>query len=232
MSQTLNTIRHDYIFDSDTFATQVHLIGLGATGSKIAIELAKLGIKGELLHLWDYDKVESHNISNQLFGLQDIGKYKAEAVADIIKRDTGTEVNVHVEEVKDQTMKGIVFLLTDTMKSRREIFENSIELNPNINAVIETRMGTDSCRIYTFDPVDANECKRWSETLCGDDVAEVSSCGTSISVGPTSSWIAGSAVWQFVRLTGMAHNTISKRMTKPEFELLMWTNPFTVLSMA
>lgn len=222
----IETLRHDSVFNSQDFSTPVHVIGCGATGSKIAIEIAKLGIKGEFIHLWDFDKVEPHNIANQAFELEDINKYKAEAVKDHIRRIAGEEVNVHIEEVVDQDLSGYVFLLTDTMASRKSIFENCINLNPNINFMVETRMGVDMLRVYSVVPLTDGEDK-WIETLCDDDAAEVSACGATISVGATSTIIAGFAVWQFIKRVGVVNS--NDKMKTPEFELLYWVNNHTLM---
>ena len=47
------------------FNTPIHIIGCGATGSWVALMLAKMGISN--ITCWDFDKVEEHNLPNQFF---------------------------------------------------------------------------------------------------------------------------------------------------------------------
>jgi tRNA A37 threonylcarbamoyladenosine dehydratase len=68
MNTNLDVRRHAELFDPHTFNTPVTIIGAGATGSWLAIALAKLGIDN--ISIWDFDKVEEHNIPNQAFGIR------------------------------------------------------------------------------------------------------------------------------------------------------------------
>lgn len=194
----VNTIRHESVFSATSFGDKrVDVIGAGATGSRIIIALAKLGI--ENLHVWDYDKVESHNVANQAFRLCDIGKSKVEALAEIVKESTGLNIVKHNEKVDGgQKLGEVVFVLTDTMSSRKEIFEKGLRLKPWIKIFFETRMGVDDARIYSINPLKSNQFKTYAETLYADEVAEVSACGSKTSVGPTAEAVSAAAVWQFI----------------------------------
>jgi len=194
----IEPMRHISIFSPEKFgAKPVNVIGAGATGSKIVMELAKLGI--ENIHVWDFDTVEVHNIANQLYGNQHVGKLKVDALKEIIKDFTGTEITTYNEKFVDQPLFGVVFLLTDTMSSRKEIWENSIRYKLNVDLMIETRMGAEIGRIYVIDPKLQHEIKMWEGTLCEDEVTEDSLCGSSVTVGPTAGLVAGYAVWQLIR---------------------------------
>lgn len=60
----------------------VAILGLGGLGSNIAISLARIGV-GNLL-IADFDIVEPSNLNRQQYFINDIGKYKTEALKDII----------------------------------------------------------------------------------------------------------------------------------------------------
>lgn len=196
---TIDPLRHLSVFSPHAFgARRVDVVGCGATGSRVALSLAKLGV--ENIHAWDFDKVEEHNVANQVFGNGDIGLGKTEALARIIKSQTGVDLTAHAEKVDGSTELGeIVFLLTDTMSSRREIWDGALKLKLRTKFLIETRMGADSGRVYALNPNKPGHIRAWEETLYSDDEAEVSACGASISVGPTAEVIAGLAVWQMIR---------------------------------
>ncbi len=195
----VDPIRHLSVFSPAAFGQRrVDVVGAGATGSRIVLSLAKLGV--ENIHVSDFDTVEEHNIANQAYGLGDIGFLKVDALARLVLRETGVRVHTHAERVTSDTILGdIVFLLTDTMSSRKEIWDGALRLKLRTKLLVETRMGADSGRIYALNPNSPRHIKAWEATLYGDDEAEVSACGSSISVGPTAEIISGLAVWQMIR---------------------------------
>lgn len=196
---TINPLRHLSVFSPNDFGSErIDVIGAGATGSKLVLQLAKLGIRN--LHVWDFDKIESHNIANQMYSMSQIGKPKVEALKDLVKESAGIELQAHNEKVDgSQALGGVVFLLTDTMSSRKEIWEKGIKLKLGIKLMIETRMGVDNGRVYTINPRSMVHIRGWESTLCEDKKAVASACGASVTVGPTADVLAGMAVWQFIR---------------------------------
>jgi molybdopterin/thiamine biosynthesis adenylyltransferase len=217
----VDSTRHSYIFDPHKFGdTRIDIVGVGATGSRVALSLAKLGITN--IHVWDFDKVERHNVANQIFGLSDIDKFKVDALGDFVKTQTGLEVTRHNEAVTGRTRLGsVVFLLTDSMASRKEIFEGAIKNKPSISLMIETRMGASEGRVYTINPIDPDDVKFWLGTLYEDKDAQVSLCGTPITVGPTAEFISSMAVWQFI--TWWKHTSEGK--DRPNKDVMCFTTP-------
>lgn len=195
----IEALRHLSVFSPAKFGDRsVHIVGCGATGSKIALSLAKLGVTN--LHLHDFDIVEEHNIANQAFLAEHIGQPKVDAVADLILRAAGIEVTKHNSKVTGSTeLDGIVFLLTDSMKSRKEIWEGAIRRKLRVNVMIETRMGADVGYLYTVNPCSPNHIAAWESCWYPDEKSEASACGASVSVGPTADVISGFAVWQMIR---------------------------------
>lgn len=190
--------RQKDVFDNDKFDLPVHIIGCGATGSWVAMQLAKLGIKD--LHFHDFDTVEEHNIPNQLFMMTDMGSKKAVAAACNAQLFGGVKASTYDEEVTGETpLSGVVFILTDTMKSRSEIYKNALKNNVHVGLVIETRMGTDSGRVYAFDPKDRKQYRNYEDTLYSDEAAAVSMCGVAQSLAPTAALVASMAVWQLIK---------------------------------
>jgi len=194
----INTARHKEIINPLHHQEPIHIIGAGATGSRLFTALIELGFTNISIH--DFDTVESHNLANQIFVYSDIGEYKVKALQDwavaklgedVIDINYGTFALPH----PDVHLEGTVFLLTDTMGSRREIYDQCIEGNHDVTRVIETRMASSYGNVYSFDPV--MQGAAWLDTLIDDDKAEASACGSSISVGSTASIIANLAVWQF-----------------------------------
>jgi hypothetical protein len=186
----------------------VTIIGAGATGSFVALALAQLGWgdskrgQGKMI-VFDGDVVERHNLANQAYELSHIGKPKVEALAEMIKRKCGAEIEIHNCMVDDKTDSGLiqsnyVFLLTDTMSSRKSIFEKHLKFPFKTDLLIETRMGLRDGRVYAFNPNSVDETKCWTDTLYSDADAEVSACGASESIITTVMFIASLATQRLV----------------------------------
>ena len=60
----------------------VTLAGVGGIGSYVGFLLGRL--KPQRLIIYDPDRVETVNMSGQLYGLSDVGKYKCRALANMI----------------------------------------------------------------------------------------------------------------------------------------------------
>lgn len=194
----LDISRHRELIDTEKFNTPVHIIGCGATGSYVALALGKLGIKN--LHVYDFDIVEAHNIANQSYDFLQIGENKTKALFDQIYCATGGEV-VHVHNIrfKDQRVSGYVFLLVDSMEQRKIIWENALKMKTSIELLIEPRLGIDAARIYNVEPCNLNHIKKYEDSYSyGDDTAEVSACGTSMTVVTSVMSLAGWCVRQLI----------------------------------
>lgn len=195
-------IQNDYsrqvnILNPEEFNTKINIIGAGATGSWVAFSLAKMGLSN--LHIYDFDEVGMHNLPNQMFGVRDIDRNKALSIRNIIKLFTGFTVNARNEKVDGSVpMQGIVFMLTDTMKSRKDIYNRAIKNNPSIDLLIETRMDLRGGRIYVVDPKDREQTKMYEQTFYSDDEAEVSACGVSQTVLPSALAITSHAIWKLL----------------------------------
>ena len=189
--------RQANILNPEEFNRPIHIIGAGATGSWVAFTLAKMGLSN--ITVYDFDEVGMHNLPNQMFGLSDIDKNKALSIRNIIRRFTGFNIKARTQKVEGgQPLQGIVFMLTDTMKSRKDIYNMSIKNNPNIDLLIETRMDLRGGRIYAIDPKNRYMCKQYEGTFYSDDEAEISACGVSQTVLPTALAITSHAIWKLL----------------------------------
>ncbi len=188
----LDVRRHMELFDPYTFSDRVTVIGAGASGSWLVMQLAKLGVQD--IHVYDFDTVEEHNVPNQLFGVLDIGKAKVDALREHVHHMTGLEITTYNERYENQRLQGYVYCMVDTMSGRKEIWEKSVKRKSAIKLYIEPRMGLDVFRVYNVIPTNQTHIKRYEDCFYGDDEAEVSACGTSMSVITTalsvSAWCA------------------------------------------
>ncbi len=117
------------IFETDVLRDRaVAVLGLGSGGSFIVRELAKAGV-GRFL-LLDHDRLEPGNVSRHELGLNDVGRFKALAMRDLVHRhnpaaevvtstlhvngDTKHEVLEHIRKLGAD----VVICATDTRESR------------------------------------------------------------------------------------------------------------------
>jgi hypothetical protein len=140
----------------------VTIIGAGATGSFTALSLAKMGVQD--ITVYDFDTVEEHNLPNQFYRQSDLGKPKVVALQEIIEQFEGMTIKAKNTRYKGQRLDGIVIIAVDTMDTRIHIWQ-FIKQNPGIQLCIDSRMGAEVMRIYSFDPNDFSACKEYEATL-------------------------------------------------------------------
>ncbi len=181
------------IFAPEKFKTPITVIGAGATGSYIVWLLAKMGCAD--ITVYDFDLVEDYNLPNQIYGLDHVGMQKVRALAQAVYASNGIEIKIVPERFTAGSLKGIVFVLTDTMESRKTIWESSIRYQINVNLLIETRMEAEGGRIYAIRPSLPKQVAAYAETLYLDSEAEESPCSSRRAIAPTVATLAGMAVF-------------------------------------
>lgn len=157
------------------------------------------------------DIIETHNIPNQVYGLDNNGKFKVACIHKICE-DLGsrvTTINAYKNKVTEDNaayeIKGTTcFCLVDSMSARKELFYKIYNDNENVRYWIETRMGLTGYRIYLVDLNNDTEVEKYAETLYSDEDAEVSACGASQSVVTTAMQCASHAVGLWLALKNNA----------------------------
>ncbi len=161
MNETRFTQQLDLLDPSQT-KMPVTIIGAGATGSFTALSLAKMGVHN--LTVYDFDSVEEHNLPNQFYRMSDIGKPKVIALQEIIQQFEGITITAKNEKYKGQRLNGIVIVAVDSMDTRIHIFK-FVKNNPNIRLFIDSRMGAEVMRVYSFDANDFYACNEYEKSL-------------------------------------------------------------------
>ena len=105
----------------------VLVVGCGGIGSWMGYFLGLAGV--ERLHLFDGDTIEAHNLNRLPFTPADVGRYKSEALADLIAK-ARSDVNVNAYGNFDPRFHAnvlaeadAVVVSTDSLKSRRMVHE-------------------------------------------------------------------------------------------------------------
>jgi len=125
------------------------IIGAGGIGSTTAMVLAKMGCNN--MTVIDYDKVEEHNINSQLYGPDDRGFFKVNALKKNVELLSGVDINVSTDKITDSIPKGfrIVILAVDSVDSRKDIVR---AVGKDFELLIDGRMGGEVVDLYTFTP--------------------------------------------------------------------------------
>lgn len=120
--------------------------GCGATGSQVAIKLARLGV-GKII-LVDNDILEEHNLENQEFAKRDIGTAKAIALKDKIQDISETKVKIYVGLIQNLpetllTEPEYYFSCFDNFQARfylnaLTVFKNKIMIDSGIHGLTGT----------------------------------------------------------------------------------------------
>lgn len=115
---------------------RVMIIGLGSFGSQIAIELAKAGV-GEFA-LFDFDRVELHNLARHTCTIKDLGRLKTDAIKDaIIGKNKLAKVDLfpinitdHKELMDEHVSKAdLIICATDNNASRFYLTQYLLKYN-------------------------------------------------------------------------------------------------------
>lgn len=147
---------------------RVAICGLGGLGSRVAELLTRAGVG--YLRLIDFDRLEATNLNRQWYFMEQLGRYKAEALADNLRRITPyAELDVHTVRI---TEDNLVSLLAD-LDVIVEAFDNATCKAMLVNGVREQ---FPRCHLVAasgmagFASANAMRVRRLSENfyLCGD----------------------------------------------------------------
>lgn len=153
------------ILPPDKWANQgVTVIGAGGIGSPTALLLAKMGC--QQLNMFDFDKVEFHNLPNQMYPLwidsttgdetestDTVGLNKAFALSNLLLQfSDNVTVGFEPVEYKDQPLLPIVIGAVDSMRARQTILAQAIAQSETVKLYIDGRIGGQVSMVYSIDP--------------------------------------------------------------------------------
>ena len=190
-------------FQPEKVTERIHIVGCGSVGATVAENLARLGLTK--FTLWDFDKVCSHNLANQIFRQQDIGELKVDALLNILKEinpDIEKQTKLEKNGWSGQKMSGYIFLAVDDIEIRRAIVEQHFN-NMNVKAVFDFRTLLESAQHYAAPWDDYREKDNLLKSMQfsneeAEDATPVSACGTTLGVAPTVRCICAFGVANFV----------------------------------
>ncbi len=174
-SSVMNFSQQRVLFSPDR-ARGVTLIGAGAVGSHIASQLCRVGVTD--ITVYDDDSIDSHNIPPSLYGLPDFGRYKVDALEDILLRDTGVSIKKERRKYDGAKLRGTVVCCVDNMEARQLIWKNVCK-NLFVDILIDTRIAWEFWQVFTVKPCKREDADFYEPFLTyTSDEANRQSCGT------------------------------------------------------
>jgi hypothetical protein len=178
------------------------VIGVGAIGRQVALQLAAIGVRR--LQLIDFDCVEAINVTTQGYLRDDIGQLKVAAVQKTI---AAIDPAVAVDSIADrfrpkQSFGEAVFCCVDSISSRTSIWRS---VQYRCQFWVDGRMLGEVIRVLAA--VDPHDRQYYASTLFLQSEAQTGRC-TSRSTIYAAGIAAGLMVHQFSRwLRGMPVDT-------------------------
>ena len=138
----------------------VTIIGVGAIGRQVALQLAAIGVRR--IQLVDFDSVELHNVTTQGYRLTDVKQLKvlttAQAIAEV-------DPDVIVDQVADRfrpklTHSDVVFCCVDSISARAAIWKH---VQKRCRFWSDGRMLGEVIRVLTS--TDTESAKQYAESL-------------------------------------------------------------------
>jgi len=153
------------------------VIGVGAIGRQVALQLSAMGIPW--LQLVDHDKVEWSNLASQGYLEGDMGKLKVNATLELCWRINATTQIQAVPERFRRSMEigNVVFCCVDRIDVRRLIWE---AVKNRVNFYGDGRMSAEVLRVLTA--CDSESRKHYPTTLFNSDEAFVGPCTAKTTI--------------------------------------------------
>lgn len=174
-------------------ACKTTVIGVGAIGRQVALQLAAMGIPQ--IQLVDFDIVEDVNLAPQGYLEDDLGKSKVEATASMCRRiNSQIEVQIIPERFRRSLVIGnIVFACVDSIAVRRTIWD---AVRNRTSLFIDGRMAAEVLRVLAV--YDQASSTYYPTTLFAQVEAYVGAC-TAKSTIFTANIVAGLMLSQLAR---------------------------------
>ena len=169
------------------------VIGVGAIGRQVAIQLAALGVPR--LQLIDFDTVEDTNVTTQGYDFEDVGQLKVDATAGAVQRiDPLIDVDAVPDRYRARIEIGdVVFCCVDSISARSAIWRS---VSRRCRFWCDGRMLGEIIRVLAV--ADAESRRHYPTTLFRQSEAQAGRC-TAHGAIYTAGIAAGLMTHQFTR---------------------------------
>lgn len=176
---------------------QATVIGVGAIGRQVALQLTAIGVPH--LHLIDFDHVEIHNLPTQGYFVKDLNRPKIDATCELCREmNDDLTVEVILDRFKRTTPVGnCIFCCVDSISTRKHIWE---AVKDKVNYFCDGRMSAEVFRIVTA--CDEKSRLYYPQTLFAQEQAQAGPC-TAKSTIYCANIAAGFMLAQFTKYLRM-----------------------------
>lgn len=191
------------------------IIGVGAVGRQVALQLAAMGVPW--LQLVDFDIVEESNLASQGYLEDDLGNLKVEATADLCRR-INHHLEVHEERERfrrSMDTGNVLFCAVDRIEVRQLIW-NAVK--DKVDFFVDGRMSAEVIRILAA--CDHASRIYYPSSLFATEEVYAGSCTAKTTIF-TANIAAGLMVEQFAKW--LRHLPID-----PDIQLNLLTSELTV----
>jgi len=174
-------------------ALRLTVIGIGAIGRQVSLQLAAMGARS--VQLIDFDVVEPTNVTTQAYMADDVGRPKVDATATVIRQ---IEPNIELSLVNDRyrpkmCIGDAVFCCVDSISSRAAIWRS---VSRRCQFWCDGRMLAEVIRVLTV--AEDHGRQQYPQTLFASREAQTGRC-TAQSTIYTANIAAGLMLHQFSR---------------------------------
>ncbi len=158
-------------------ACKATVIGIGAIGRQVALQLTAMGIPH--LQLVDFDVVETSNLASQGYLEEDLGALKVHATAALCRQINSSIEVIPVPERFRRSMEigNVVFVCVDQIDTRRLIWE---AVKDKIGFFCDARMSAEVLRVLTV--CDSTSRTHYPTTLFRTEEAFVGPCTAKTTI--------------------------------------------------
>lgn len=153
------------------------VIGVGAIGRQVAIQLTAIGVPH--IQLIDFDLVELSNLATQGYMYKDLKQAKVDVTAELCR-----EINydLQVEVVQDKFKRSIpvgnyIFCCVDSIVARKHIWD---AVKDKVNFFVDGRMSAEVLRVITA--CDERSREHYSQTLFAAHQAHRGPCTAKTTI--------------------------------------------------
>jgi len=157
--------------------SRVTVIGVGAIGRQVAIQLTAIGVPH--LQIIDHDIVEESNIASQGYYQGDLGRFKVHATADICHQINPKLELYSVNErfKRSMTIGNCIFCCVDSIETRKRIFD---AVKDSSSFFVDGRMSAEVLRVITA--CDESSRDYYTRTLFTAQQAHVGPCTAKTTI--------------------------------------------------
>lgn len=191
------------------------VIGVGAIGRQVALQLAAIGIPE--LQLVDFDRIEESNIASQGYFEEDLNQFKVDATANLCwEINKKLQIAPHTERFRRSIKTGnVVFACVDSIATRQLIWE---AVKNRTSCFVDGRMSAEVLRVITA--CDTKSREYYPTTLFAPEQAFSGSCTAKTTIY-CANIAAGFMVAQFTKY-------LRNMPVEPDIQLNLLANELNV----